>query len=61
VPIGLTPRLLEHDMTHHARIEQLRDAVTFEVWTHSLDRVTDMDVKRARRIHAAIAAVGSSG
>jgi pterin-4a-carbinolamine dehydratase len=51
----------EHDMTHHARVEQLRDAVTFEVWTHSLDRVTDMDVELARRIDAAIAAVGSSG
>ena len=51
----------ERDMTHHARVEQLQDAVTFEVWTHSLDRVTDMDVELARRIDAAIAAVGSSG
>ena len=51
----------EQDMTHHARVEQLQDAVTFEVWTHSLDRVTDMDVELARRIDAAIAAVGSSG
>jgi pterin-4a-carbinolamine dehydratase len=51
----------EQDMTHHARVEQLRDAITFEVWTHSLDRVTDMDVELARRIDAAIAAVGSFG
>ena len=51
----------EHDMTHHARVEQLQDAVTFEVWTHSLDRVTDMDVELARRIDAAVAAVGSHG
>jgi pterin-4a-carbinolamine dehydratase len=52
---------VEQDMTHHARVEQLRDAITFEVWTHSLDRVTDMDVELARRIDAAIAAVGSHG
>jgi pterin-4a-carbinolamine dehydratase len=51
----------EHDMTHHARVEQLRDGITFEVWTHSLDRVTDMDVELARRIDAAVAAVGSAG
>ncbi|MFR9805139.1 DUF2267 domain-containing protein [Pseudonocardia sp. RS010] len=51
----------EREMTHHARAEQLQDAVTFEVWTHSLDRVTDMDVELARRIDAAIAALGSSG
>jgi pterin-4a-carbinolamine dehydratase len=51
----------ERDMTHHARVEQLQDAVTFEVWTHSLDRVSDMDVELARRIDAAIAAVESSG
>ena len=50
-----------HDMTHHARVEQLQDAITFEVWTHSLDRVTDMDVELARRIDAAVAAVGSHG
>jgi hypothetical protein len=28
---------------------------------HSLDRVTDMDVELARRIDAAVAALGSSG
>jgi pterin-4a-carbinolamine dehydratase len=51
----------EQDMTHHARVEHLQDTVTFEVWTHSLDRVTDMDIELARRIDAAIAAVGSHG
>lgn len=51
----------EQDMTHHARVEELQDAITFEVWTHSLDRVTDMDVELARRIDGAIAAVGSHG
>jgi pterin-4a-carbinolamine dehydratase len=51
----------EQDMIHHARVEQLQDTMTFEVWTHSLDRVTDMDVELARRIDAAIAAVGSHG
>jgi pterin-4a-carbinolamine dehydratase len=51
----------EHEMTHHARVEHMQDTVTFEVWTHSLDRVTDMDVELARRIDAAVAAVGSHG
>jgi pterin-4a-carbinolamine dehydratase len=51
----------EREMTHHARVEQLEDAITFEVWTHSLDRVTDLDVELARRIDAAVAAVGSHG
>jgi pterin-4a-carbinolamine dehydratase len=51
----------EQEMTHHARVEQLRDSITFEVWTHSLDRVTDTDVELARRIDAAVAAVGSHG
>ncbi|GAB3308402.1 hypothetical protein GCM10027451_17330 [Geodermatophilus aquaeductus] len=51
----------EQDMTHHARVERWPDAITFEVWTRSLDRVTDMDVELARRIDAAVAAVGSHG
>ncbi|MGY1740602.1 MULTISPECIES: DUF2267 domain-containing protein [unclassified Blastococcus] len=51
----------ERDMTHHASVEELQDTVTFEVWTHSLDRVTDMDLDLARRIDAAVAAVGSAG
>jgi pterin-4a-carbinolamine dehydratase len=51
----------EQDLTHHARVEQLRDSITFEVWTHSLDRVTDMDIELARRIDAAVTAVGSHG
>ena len=51
----------ERDMTHSARVEQVGDEIAFEVWTHSLDRVTDLDVELARRIDAAVAAVGSSG
>jgi pterin-4a-carbinolamine dehydratase len=51
----------ERDMTHHARVERLQDSITFEVWTHSLDRVTDLDVELARRIDAAVASVGSHG
>jgi pterin-4a-carbinolamine dehydratase len=60
-PLRAAVARAEHDMTHHARVEQLQNEITFEVWTHSLDRVTDMDVELARRIDAAVAAVGSSG
>lgn len=35
--------------------------MTLEVWTHSLDRVTDMDVDPACRIDDAVAAVGAHG
>jgi pterin-4a-carbinolamine dehydratase len=42
-------------------VEQHGGTVTFEVWTHSLDRVTDMDVQLARRIDEAVEAVGSHG
>jgi pterin-4a-carbinolamine dehydratase len=48
-------------MSHHARVEQQEGTVTLEVWTHSLDRVTDMDVEVARRIDEAVDAVGGGG
>lgn len=51
----------EQEMVHHAHVDEQQDAVTFEVWTHSLGRVTDLDVELAGRIDAAIAAVGSYG
>jgi pterin-4a-carbinolamine dehydratase/uncharacterized protein (DUF2267 family) len=52
----------EREMTHHAQVEEEpRGTVTFEIWTHSLDRVTDLDVELARRIDEAVAAVGSAG
>lgn len=51
----------EREMDHKARVEQHGGTVTFEVWTHSLDRVTDMDVQLARRIDEAVEAVGSHG
>jgi pterin-4a-carbinolamine dehydratase/uncharacterized protein (DUF2267 family) len=51
----------ERDTTHHAEVEQLGGEVTFEVWTHSLDRVTDMDVELARRINEAVDRVGAHG
>jgi pterin-4a-carbinolamine dehydratase len=51
---------IEREVNHHARVEQADGTVTFEVWTHSLDRVTDMDVELARRIDEAVAAIGSS-
>jgi pterin-4a-carbinolamine dehydratase len=51
----------EVEMNHHARVEQQQGSLTFEVWTHSLDRVTDMDVDLARRIDQAVEAVGAHG
>jgi len=51
----------EREMTHHARVENHGGTVTFEVWTHSIDRVTDLDVELARRINEAVDAVGAAG
>jgi pterin-4a-carbinolamine dehydratase len=52
---------VERELDHHARVTQDQGAVTFEVWTHSLDRVTDMDVELARRINRAVEEIGASG
>jgi pterin-4a-carbinolamine dehydratase len=52
---------VEREMTHHAQVDQQEGEVTFEVWTHSLDRVTDMDVELARRINDAVERVGAHG
>jgi pterin-4a-carbinolamine dehydratase len=51
----------EREMSHHAPVEEQLGTVTFEVWTHSLDRVTDMDLEFARWINEAVDAVASSG
>jgi pterin-4a-carbinolamine dehydratase len=51
----------EREMSHHAGVEQHEGRVTFEVWTHSLDRVTEMDVELARRIDEAVDTVGPAG
>jgi pterin-4a-carbinolamine dehydratase len=51
----------EQEMTHHARVEEQPGAVTFELWTRSIDRVTDLDVELARRINEAVDAVGAHG
>lgn len=48
---------IESELDHHARIENGADGLTFTVWTHSLDRVTELDLNLARRIDEAIATV----
>jgi len=51
----------ESDLNHHARVVPASEGVVFELWTHSVDGVTDMDLALARRIDEAADAVGSSG
>lgn len=48
---------IETELGHHARIDNGTDGLTFTVWTHSLDRVTELDLTLARRIDEAIATV----
>jgi pterin-4a-carbinolamine dehydratase/uncharacterized protein (DUF2267 family) len=48
---------IESELNHHARIDDGTDGLTFTVWTHSLGRVTDLDLDLARRIDEAIETV----
>jgi pterin-4a-carbinolamine dehydratase/uncharacterized protein (DUF2267 family) len=50
----------EQELVHHAQIERERGDVTFRVWTHSLDRVTDLDLELADQINRAVERVGSA-
>lgn len=45
---------IESELDHHARIDQGPDALDFTIWTHTLNRVTDLDLELARRIDDAI-------
>jgi pterin-4a-carbinolamine dehydratase/uncharacterized protein (DUF2267 family) len=60
-PLLTAVRRAEDDLHHNATVEEEPDGITFHVWTHSLGRVTDMDLELARRIDDAVAAVGSGG
>ena len=51
----------ESELNHHARVVQATEGVVFELWTHAVDRVTDLDLDLARRIDEAVRAVGSEG
>jgi pterin-4a-carbinolamine dehydratase len=53
---------IETELGHHAgidneRIDKDRAGLTFTVWTHSLNRVTDLDLQLASRIDEAIRTV----
>ena len=42
---------VEEELDHHAEVTLERGAVTFTLWTHVRDAVTDADVALARRIN----------
>lgn len=48
---------IEAELDHHANIDNGPDGLTFTVWTHTLGRVTEMDLNLARRIDEAISNV----
>jgi pterin-4a-carbinolamine dehydratase/uncharacterized protein (DUF2267 family) len=41
---------VEQELDHHATVREEPTGVTFTLWTHSLDGVTDLDVRLAGRI-----------
>lgn len=51
----------EEDLNHNATVEHDGDTITFHLWTHSLRRVTDLDLDLARRIDEAVDSLGSGG
>lgn len=53
-PLRRRVRVAERDLNHHARVSATDGAVTFTVWTHSMDAVTEVDVQLAERIDAAV-------
>jgi pterin-4a-carbinolamine dehydratase len=44
--------LAEQEMNHHAKLDESPDGLTFTLWTHSRDVVTELDVQLAERISA---------
>ncbi len=53
-PLIEAVRRIQSELDHHATIEQGPGGVTFTVWTHTLSRVTDLDLQLARRIDEAV-------
>lgn len=54
-PLQRRVRTAERDLNHHARVTPADGGVTFTVWTHSMSAVTELDVRLAERIDAAVA------
>ena len=46
---------VEAELDHHATVTRTGPAVTFTLWTHVRDAVTEADVELAERISAVIA------
>lgn len=42
---------VEGELNHHAQTENGPDGTVFTLWTHTRDRVTDLDLQLATRIH----------
>jgi pterin-4a-carbinolamine dehydratase len=42
--------LAEQELNHHAKLDESPDGLTFTLWTHSRDVVTELDVRLAERI-----------
>lgn len=51
----------ERRIKHNARVDHNDSDVTFELWTHSIDHVTDLDLHLAQLIDDVVARVGSGG
>lgn len=53
-PLKEAVRRIQTELDHHALIEQGPDGLSFTVWTHTLSRVTDLDLQLAERIDQAV-------
>jgi pterin-4a-carbinolamine dehydratase/uncharacterized protein (DUF2267 family) len=53
-PLRQAVRRIESELDHHAQVDNGPGGLTFTVWTHTLSRVTDLDIQLAQRIDEAI-------
>lgn len=61
-PVYRRVETAQQELSHHAAIEERSDGVVvFSLRTRSLDAVTELDLRLAERIDAAIGEVGSGG
>jgi pterin-4a-carbinolamine dehydratase/uncharacterized protein (DUF2267 family) len=56
-PLTQAVHRIQTQLDHHANIRNGEDGLTFTIWTHTLNRVTELDLNLARAIDEAIATV----
>jgi pterin-4a-carbinolamine dehydratase/uncharacterized protein (DUF2267 family) len=56
-PLTNAVHRIQKELDHHAQIDNTPAGLSFTIWTHTLDRVTDLDIQLAQRVDEAIRTV----